>query len=634
MYPTGTGTEYILSTGGQTSSIGYYILRDGNQFRIGSKEPWRDCDTGLFGNYSNNQWYYIVGDYDWYSTNAKLHYYVNGENIGYDQHDLGSAVTNTYPDIHIGKPNNVNNYYFTGTIDEVRISQQRRNAHWIAATYNNQIDPDFITVGQEETSHHKVLNVTASIDLGAGGIPEDLIIDSTLFYSYLTNTTTSELVFALYNYSAQEWNTIDVQAYDSFEEQSLPLSLDSEYYNEDLELLASFYAISPFNFDFEINELKTTILKMATIGPYTLNTDNKTQHSPSSYYHKGLSWTFLSNSSNNWAVEFTPKVRADYVSFSTLAADFVPVIYNEEEFQAYMSVYFDVNLKEFTNNLLEEEDEVRLVISYEGDENQYIRLDTGFEPYNLTNWLQSNIDTYYHRYLRHYYNLPLTDLTYSQVYAVDPKVQNNIYPFEVRSYYPIFFDETYSLRFNLVKDGWSMNDTIGKDEYRLGIDNIDFSFEITAKDGPNFQIPIYIEGIDNCYEYPSELYNYTTYVDLDIGTLLSGDLDSLKDADDEIYIIQAEQDSGSYKIDAIFEYGCDYPNFLTYPMDFYDLWVYLDYTTSNSSMDKSITLQGLTHDGWNYVWEDIVINSGEAVHLDRYYINLTFKFRLLAMKFC
>ncbi|MHA1375189.1 MAG: LamG-like jellyroll fold domain-containing protein [Promethearchaeota archaeon] len=79
VYPTGSSADYIISSGAQTSSVGNYLLWRDNQFALGRKTPYKIADSGYFGNYPINQWYYVAGVYN--VTEGELRVYINGDLI-------------------------------------------------------------------------------------------------------------------------------------------------------------------------------------------------------------------------------------------------------------------------------------------------------------------------------------------------------------------------------------------------------------------------------------------------------------------------------------------------------------------------------------------------------------------------
>jgi len=356
------------------------------------------------------------------------------------------------------------------------------------------IDGSFTTFMPDTT-----LNFTVVIDPKEGGVSQELIDSANLVYSFTTNNS-QPVVVSLWNHELKTWETIDSTNYDLFTEHSYPL--EPCYFSESYELLVSFHANTSTPFEFKLDLLKVDLTKQTIMGPFNVESDSSEQFNPNSYYYNGLFWTYLKNSTTNHTVEYISQSRADFVSFSTLSADFIPTIYDNEEYQADMNVYFDINLENFNNNQLEADDTLRFIVSLEHGSEQCIILDTGWEVYNLTTWIHANLGTYYPLYLRYYYNLPLTGLTYSQIYGVDENVQNGIYPFEISCPEPVVCGEIYRLRFNLVKNGWALNTTGDNDRYQMAIDHVDMSFEITPKDNAHFTLPVQQDPEDP----PNEFY--------------------------------------------------------------------------------------------------------------------------------
>jgi hypothetical protein len=81
-----------------------------------------------------------------------VEYYVDG-NLEYSDisGDYGSS-SNPNENLVIGTGRKMNERFFDGTIDEIRISNEARSPGWISTEYNNQNDPSsFIDIGLEET---------------------------------------------------------------------------------------------------------------------------------------------------------------------------------------------------------------------------------------------------------------------------------------------------------------------------------------------------------------------------------------------------------------------------------------------------------------------------------------------------
>ncbi|MFX1256495.1 MAG: hypothetical protein ACFFAN_01445, partial [Promethearchaeota archaeon] len=264
-------------------------------------------------------------------------------------------------------------------------------------------------------------------------------------------------------------------------------------------------------------------------GPFCVVDSNNTQErNLNAYWSNGLFYAFSTNDTNNWAVEFTSSERSDLTTFSSLSADFIPTMYNTDKFQAYTSVYFDVHLNCFQNTFLEQDDRLRFIVVLENKGQEHILLDTGWNDKNLTNWIAGNLNKYYPRYLRYYYNLSLHELTYSEIYNADQKVQEKIYPFELNLYQSISLEEVFTLTFYLVKNGWSLNKSADLDIFQMGLDKIDLSFEIIPINDLNYYAPYQpenfslFEGTSDWAGSLSEQDNSTIFFSSD--SILLGDI--------------------------------------------------------------------------------------------------------------
>jgi len=309
-----------------------------------------------------------------------------------------------------------------------------------------------------------------------------------LIYSRIVNSSCTDLFYKLYNSTSTQFEiqkviseSIDFTDYDYY--RMLNPVIDFSFNGSLFIAYDTSYRELGDNQKWKIRYLYYDPVQDQFTGPFYIKEGTSTQErNPNCIWDNGLFVVYSVNSSNSWTVEFTTSPRADLVSFSTLAADFIPVVYNDEAFRANMSIYFNIDLKEFQNTDLESEDQIRFIVTIDSNDNQYILLDTDWNSQELLTWIQNNIGQYYPRYLRYYYNLSMDSLTYSEIYDADENVQNNIYPFELKFPYPIAFSDHYELRFNLVKNQWSINSSEDVDQYQLGIDNIDLSFEMVLAD--------------------------------------------------------------------------------------------------------------------------------------------------------
>jgi hypothetical protein len=82
-------------------------------------------------------------------SGTNVSFFINGKNAGTGTF-RNSQIRPYTGSFKIGGPD-VNRIYFTGFIDEVRVSSVARSADWIAAEYNNQNSPDtFALLSSEE----------------------------------------------------------------------------------------------------------------------------------------------------------------------------------------------------------------------------------------------------------------------------------------------------------------------------------------------------------------------------------------------------------------------------------------------------------------------------------------------------
>ncbi|MFW9971768.1 MAG: hypothetical protein ACFFDF_16375, partial [Candidatus Odinarchaeota archaeon] len=214
------------------------------------------------------------------------------------------------------------------------------------------------------------------------------------------------------------------------------------------------------------------------LGPYYILSSDSQERNLDSFWSNGLFWTFTVNNSDNWDVQYTSSRRADLTSFSALSADFLPLLFNRDDFYANMSIYFTLDLGSFNNTLLESEDQLRFAVSLNTSINQYILLDTDWNVQNLESWVQTNLGSYYPDYLRYYYNLSFGPLPFSEINSTDVQVQTKRYPFELKFPTPVNFTNHFTLQFYLIKDDWSLNSTTDMDRFQLGLDNVDVSFKM------------------------------------------------------------------------------------------------------------------------------------------------------------
>jgi ketosteroid isomerase-like protein len=125
------GVSYLLQ--GWSDSALYFAV-DGQTNRA----------VAPVGSYPLNEWYHLTG----VCTGTQLLIYVNSVEKA-SSSKTASVPSDAYP-LQVGQ-NGVGTY-FSGSVDEVRISKIARSSAWIATEYNNQNNPaTFYSVGVEET---------------------------------------------------------------------------------------------------------------------------------------------------------------------------------------------------------------------------------------------------------------------------------------------------------------------------------------------------------------------------------------------------------------------------------------------------------------------------------------------------
>ncbi|MFW9915457.1 MAG: DUF2341 domain-containing protein [Candidatus Thorarchaeota archaeon] len=79
-------------------------------------------------------------------------FYINGQMVDEDTASIPSSIYNTLANVTFGcKSGNINLKFFTGTLDEIRISNVTRSTAWISTQYNNTNNPaSFYTIGSED----------------------------------------------------------------------------------------------------------------------------------------------------------------------------------------------------------------------------------------------------------------------------------------------------------------------------------------------------------------------------------------------------------------------------------------------------------------------------------------------------
>jgi hypothetical protein len=115
--------------------------------------PYTTCPTLV-----TNQWYYVVGTFNSPSINL----YVNGTLVS-SFSKAGKILSSANVPLRLGCRGNSGalERFFTGGLDEVRISNVSRSADWILTSFRNQNDPmHFSTVGSEEVNQSTTIRIS------------------------------------------------------------------------------------------------------------------------------------------------------------------------------------------------------------------------------------------------------------------------------------------------------------------------------------------------------------------------------------------------------------------------------------------------------------------------------------------
>jgi hypothetical protein len=152
-----TLSAWVKMTANQDDDEGIVIKSDGSDYNIhlgiqgDEKANFRvktpSGTTYLTGSttLSVNNWYYLYGIYN--GVTAKV--YLNSGEQSSDNRN--GNVVSPIASVLIGRRALGDNRYFTGVIDEVRISYNERNPEWFKTEYNNQNSPStFYSIGSQE----------------------------------------------------------------------------------------------------------------------------------------------------------------------------------------------------------------------------------------------------------------------------------------------------------------------------------------------------------------------------------------------------------------------------------------------------------------------------------------------------
>jgi len=143
----GVSNQIIVSKKDSWYSSGGYILQTGGSSASGLYFSWGngiDVDNYMHTSMcSANEWHHVVGTYD--SGTAKI--YIDGI-LEATEAGQNAMAENNDP-LQIGRRGTGD--YFSGIIDEVRVSNVGRSGEWISTCYQNQDDPScFYNISNEE----------------------------------------------------------------------------------------------------------------------------------------------------------------------------------------------------------------------------------------------------------------------------------------------------------------------------------------------------------------------------------------------------------------------------------------------------------------------------------------------------
>jgi len=133
------GGNYVLATGGQTSSSGIAITHNPDEGTIwfGVSTGKKTAGTGYIKGPSKESWHHLAGCYD--DAKEELIVYVDGKE--YETAEAsGNALENKWPELHIGKPNNTDAYYIQGIIDEIALFNVALNEDDVDAIMNRGLE--------------------------------------------------------------------------------------------------------------------------------------------------------------------------------------------------------------------------------------------------------------------------------------------------------------------------------------------------------------------------------------------------------------------------------------------------------------------------------------------------------------
>jgi sugar lactone lactonase YvrE len=140
VYTNNTGLDQKVMTNQNASN--YYGYKLGSYFGAMETEN-QTAGYGYsatrgstpIGYIAANTWYYVQG----VASGTQLSVYVNGVQYATTTVTIGSTTTGST--FYIGVGESGNQYYWSGVIDEVRVSTVAKSSSWIQTEYNNQRNP-------------------------------------------------------------------------------------------------------------------------------------------------------------------------------------------------------------------------------------------------------------------------------------------------------------------------------------------------------------------------------------------------------------------------------------------------------------------------------------------------------------
>jgi len=110
--------QYVLSSGAQTASSGIAITHEPDDKIWFGVQTLKKSATGTFPLPKREVWHHLAGSYD--DAKGQLTCYIDGK-VEHTIKSSGGGNPNNHLEFHVGAPNNVENYFLKGVIDEVAL---------------------------------------------------------------------------------------------------------------------------------------------------------------------------------------------------------------------------------------------------------------------------------------------------------------------------------------------------------------------------------------------------------------------------------------------------------------------------------------------------------------------------------